>query len=134
MHRATPILRVRNLASSLAHYVEVLGFREDWRGEGIFASVSRGEATIFLAQGDQGHPGGWIWIGVGDAEALCEEFRSRGAKIRHPPTNYYWAYEMQVEDIDGNVLRFGSERRADRPDGPWLDMNGKHWPPPAPIE
>ena len=35
----------------------------------------------------------------------------RGAPIRLPPTNFSWALEIQVEDPDGNVLRFGSEPR-----------------------
>lgn len=26
-----------------------------------------------------------------------------------PPTSYSWALEFQVEDPDGNVLRFGSD-------------------------
>ncbi|HLH09140.1 MAG TPA: hypothetical protein VKW78_18020 [Terriglobales bacterium] len=50
-----------------------------------------------------------MWVGVEDAGALFEEYRASEAKIRHPPTNYDWAYEMQVEDLDGNVLRMGSE-------------------------
>ena len=34
---------------------------------------------------------------------------------------------MQIEDLDGNVLRLGSERRKDRPEGEWLDMRGDPW-------
>jgi len=123
----TPILRVRDLAASIEHYVEVLGFTLDWQEPGVFGSVSRGRCTLFLCQEDQGHPGGWVWIGVGDAGALYEDYRSRGARIRHPPTNYAWAYEMQVEDPDGNVLRFGSEPKEGQPVGEWLDMRGNRW-------
>ena len=43
------------------------------------------------------------------------------------PTNYHWAYEMQVEDLDGNVLRFGSDPKPDQPVGEWLDMRGERW-------
>jgi hypothetical protein len=68
-----------------------------------------------------------VWIGVSDAGALHEEYRRRGAKIRHAPTNYSWAYEMQVEDPDGNVLRMGSEPLEGEPDGEWLDMRGRRW-------
>jgi catechol 2,3-dioxygenase-like lactoylglutathione lyase family enzyme len=123
----TPIIRVQDLAASLDYYVNVLGFKVDWHHEGIIASVSRDRCGIFLCEGDQGHPGGWVWIGVGDCEALFEEYRSRGAKVRHPPTNYEWAYEMQIEDPHGNVLRIGSEPKADQPFGEWLDMRGDAW-------
>ena len=123
----TPILRVGNLAASIEHYTTVLGFHLDWGGPGGFASVSRGRCTVFLCEGDQGHAGGWVWIGVGDAAALHEEYRASGARIRHPPTNYPWAYEMQVEDLDGNVLRMGSEPLPGPTDGEWLDMEGRRW-------
>ena len=124
----TPILRVRDVPSSIEYYVRTLGFKLDWQSP-YFASVSRGKCHIFLSQGDQGHSGGWVWVGVEDADALLEDYRRTGAKIRHPPTNYSWAYEMQVEDIDGNVLRLGSDPRENEPFGEWLDMDGKHWPP-----
>jgi uncharacterized glyoxalase superfamily protein PhnB len=124
----TPILRVRDILSSIEYYVRTLGFKVDWQSP-YFASVSRGKCHIFLSQGDQGHSGGWVWIGVEDCDALFEEYRHTGAKIRHPPTNYSWAYEMQVEDIDGNVLRLGSEPKPNEPFGEWLDMDGKRWPP-----
>lgn len=125
-HPATPILRVESLAASVAYYVDVLGFAKDW-GDRRFASVSRGPCTLFLAEGDQGHPGGWAWVGVGDAAALHEELLSKGAKVRQPPTNHPWALEIQVEDLDGNVLRFGSDPIEGQPFGEWLDMRGTRW-------
>lgn len=122
----TPILRVADLKDSLKYYVRTLGFKLDWEGP-IFASVSRGRCHIMLSQGDQGHTGSWVWIGVGDADLLFEEYCARRARIRHPPTNYEWAYEMQVSDLDGNVLRMGSEPKPNAPIGPWLDMDGVAW-------
>jgi catechol 2,3-dioxygenase-like lactoylglutathione lyase family enzyme len=68
--RATPILRVHSLEASVGYYINVLGFRIDFQDPGIFASVSRGEATLFLCEGDQGHPGSWVYIGVADCAAL----------------------------------------------------------------
>lgn len=121
-----PIFRVENLAASVDHYVRVLGFKVDWQDK-YFASVSRGKCNLFLCHGDQGHAGAWVWIGVEDADDLLEEYRKSGARIRHAPTNYPWAYEMQVEDLDGNVLRLGSEPKRDHPTGEWLDMNGQRW-------
>jgi catechol 2,3-dioxygenase-like lactoylglutathione lyase family enzyme len=123
-----PILRVQDVAASIDYYVRVLGFVIDWQTP-YFASVSRGKCHIFLSQGDQGQPGGWVWIGIEDADVLFQEYRRTGAKIRHPPTNYSWAYEMQVADLDGNVLRLGSDSKENEPTGEWLDMHGKRWAP-----
>jgi catechol 2,3-dioxygenase-like lactoylglutathione lyase family enzyme len=123
-----PILRVQDLSESLDYYTRVLGFAIDWQGP-YFASVSRGRCHIFLSPRDQGHPGAWVWIGVEDANALFEEYQRTGARVRHKPTNYPWAYEMQVEDLDGNVLRFGSDSKKNEPTGEWLDMNGQRWVP-----
>jgi len=36
---------------------------------------------------------------------------------------------MQVEDLDGNVLRLGSDSKENEPAGEWLDMQGKRWVP-----
>jgi catechol 2,3-dioxygenase-like lactoylglutathione lyase family enzyme len=123
----SPIFRVRDIKASLAYYVDVLGFKIDWGNDTSLASVSRGSCHIMLCEGDQGHPGTWVWIGVGDAGLLFEEYRAKGAKIRHRPTNYEWAYEMQVEDLDGNVLRLGSDTKKGQPFGPWLDMHRVSW-------
>ena len=123
----TPILRVRSLPASIDYYVKVLGFKIDWHEPGIMASVSRDRCGIMLCEGDQGNPGTWVWIGVEDVEPLFEEYTSKGANIRHEPTNYKWAYEMQIEDLDGHVLRMGSEPKTDRPFGEWRDMHGDIW-------
>jgi len=125
---ATPIFCVASLPASIEYYVNALGFKVDWDAGG-FASVSRGRCCIFLCEDGQGHPGTWTWIGVTDADSLAAELRQSGANIRHPPTNYPWAYEMQVQDADGNILRLGSDPKKDAPFGPFLDMHGRLWPP-----
>jgi catechol 2,3-dioxygenase-like lactoylglutathione lyase family enzyme len=106
-----PILRVENMNASVRFYVEILGFQNVSWGTEEFTSVNRDRAGIYLCQRSQGRGGAWVWIGAEDVEALHEEFKARGVSIRLPPTNYPWALEMQVEDPDGNVLRFGSEPR-----------------------
>jgi len=124
----TPILRVRSLSASIDHYVHVLGFKLDWLvEESGFGSVSRGLCHLFLCEGDQGNVGAWVWIGVENVETVFDEYRQAGARLRHPPTNYPWALEMQVEDPDGNVLRIGSDSKKDQPWGEWLDMRGDRW-------
>jgi uncharacterized glyoxalase superfamily protein PhnB len=121
----TPILSVRDLRASVDYYVKTLGFKLDFLDS--IASVSRDRCAIFLVQGDQGHPGSWMWIGVDDVDAVHQEYMASGATIRQPPTNFSWACEMQVEDPDGNVLRIGSEPKAGVPHGPWRDMRGDLW-------
>jgi catechol 2,3-dioxygenase-like lactoylglutathione lyase family enzyme len=123
---ATPVLRVADIEAALEYYATRLGFTLQWRSS-IFANVTRSNCQIFLAQGDQGGGRAWTWIGVPDVEALHREYVEKGAKIRHPPTNYEWALEMQVEDLDGNVLRIGSDANPDRPVGDWLDDSGRRW-------
>ncbi len=89
-----PIFRVESLPASIDYYVRILGFKLDWQDSDIIASVSRGRFVLFLCQRDQGNIGCWVWVGVDDVEALFKEYRVAGAKVRHPPTNYSWAYEM----------------------------------------
>lgn len=126
---ATPILRVASLDASLAYYAGVLGFETAWRDRG-FACVRRGSASLMLCEGDQGHAGTWVWLGVSDADALHDELRARGAVIRHPPTNYPWgARELHVTDPDGHVLRLGAGAKAGERLGEWLDGYGRRWLP-----
>jgi catechol 2,3-dioxygenase-like lactoylglutathione lyase family enzyme len=127
----TPILRVSNLEASFRYYEEALGFTRQWE-DGGFGCVQRGQASLMLCEGGQGHLGGWVWIGVSDAGALHEELAGRGATIRHPPTNYPWgSREVHISDPDGNVLRFGSDLAEGEPFGEWLDGDGVRWAPQA---
>ena len=50
------------------------------------------------------------------ARALLRDLAmATGAKIRDPPNNFEWALEMRVEDLDGNVLRIGSDSEKEAP-------------------
>jgi hypothetical protein len=82
----TPIFRVENLDTSVAYYVEQLGFQLQWRSDPL-ASVGRDRASLMLSERDQGHAGTWVWIAASDVDELYTEFRARGARLRHPPTN-----------------------------------------------
>lgn len=111
-----PILSVKNVRASVEFYRDVLGSAQDWMVQsGQIASVSRDSCSIMLSQGEQGHPGTWVWVGVEDIEKLYEEFDGSGATILQPPTDYPWAREMRVEDPDGHVLRFGGEPTESNP-------------------
>ncbi len=103
------------MAAALRFYVGVLGFENASWGTGDFTSINRDGQGIYLCRGGQGQGRAWVWIGVEDVEKLYEEYKTRGVTVRMPPTNLPWALEMQIEDPDGNVLRMGSEPKADRP-------------------
>ncbi|MGQ0533426.1 MAG: VOC family protein, partial [Caulobacteraceae bacterium] len=95
---------------------DVLGFALDFDAPSM-AQVSRDGGAIMLCDRHQGEPGTWVWIGVENADSLHAEFVARGAVIRDPPQNFGWAYEFQVEDPNGHVLRFGSEPKPGMPFG-----------------
>jgi catechol 2,3-dioxygenase-like lactoylglutathione lyase family enzyme len=111
-----PILSVQDMTVSRRFYVEKLGFTEEDWGDDNFTGVSCDGNALYLCESSQGNPGTWIWIGFdGDIFELYAQFRERGVKIRQSPVNYAWALEMQVEDPDGHVLRFGTAPNAPQP-------------------
>jgi predicted enzyme related to lactoylglutathione lyase len=112
----TPILRAEDLEATKRYYIDVLGFALDWEAPSMI-SVSRDGCSIMICHGHQGQRGVWLWVGVEDADALYAEFAAKGALIRDPPQNFAWAYEFQVEDPNGHVLRFGSEPQPGAPSG-----------------
>ena len=71
---ADPILSVADMKRSLRYYVDALGFSNaEWGGDD-FTCVTLDGANIYLSEGDQGHPGTWVWLGVDDVEALLGFF------------------------------------------------------------
>ena len=120
IENVTPILRVEDLEASRRYYIQTLGFSLDWDADAMI-SVSRDGKSIMLCERAQGRPGVRLWIGVEDADALFAEFVAKNAQVRSPPQNFTWAYEFQVEDPDGHVLRFGSEPKPGPSDGVFKD-------------
>lgn len=108
-----PIFGVKNLKTSLAYYRDVLGFKIDWEyGEPAdFASVTRGQATVFLGEHRTGG-GGQLWVFAKHVDRLHDELRKRKAIITMPPTDMPWgSRELHVVDRDGNLLRFAGPTR-----------------------
>ena len=118
----TPVLNVKNVATSLYHYEQVLGFDVSWRWsdgdasdespQPSFACVTRGEINIFLCDQGQGQAGAWLCLNVAsiaELEAVYLEYQRSGADIAEPAIDYPWGMrEMLVRDIDGNVFRIGA--------------------------
>lgn len=112
----SPILHVADMVESLKFYVGILGFKNAEWGDNNFTCVSRDNTGIYLCKGGQGLPGTWIWIGFdGDIRELHQKLASCGVTIKLPPTNFSWAYEMQVQDPDGHILRFGTDANENEP-------------------
>lgn len=111
-----PILYVTDMVKSLEFYVDILGFKKaDW-GDENFTSINQDNSGMYLCKGGQGLPGTWVWIGFdGDILALHQKLASNGVTIKLPPTNFSWAYEMQVQDPDGHILRFGTDPNYKEP-------------------
>ena len=124
---ATPVFRVTDVAASVAYYTQALGFEVRFQWSDDFACVARGHCQIFLTGDNQSQPRMWVWIGVQDVRALHSQYATSGARVRNPPNNFEWGLEMQVEDLDGNVLRIGSDREKDQPLGVWKDADGARW-------
>lgn len=129
VENVAPILYVTDMARSLAFYVDILGFRKAEWGDDNFTSVSRDNSGLYLCKGGQGQTGTWIWIGFdGDIFALHQQMVTNGVSIKIPPTNFSWAYEMQVLDPDGHVLRFGTDPDSSQP---FVDGSGIQVPFPG---
>ena len=125
--KAIPVFWVKDVKASVDYYTNALGFKVDWTADG-FASVSRDKCNIFLTSDKQSQPRMWIWIGIeGEVRSLHAQLVAAGAKIRNPPSNFEWALEMQIEDLDGNVLRIGSDPEDDQPLGIFPDADGVRW-------
>jgi predicted lactoylglutathione lyase len=122
-----PVFRVKNVDASVAYYLNALGFKLNWRASEHFACVGRDKCSIMLTDDNQSQPRMWIWLGAPNVRALHEQLLAAGAKVRNPPENFEWALEMQVEDLDGNVLRIGSEPEEGKPLGVWKDADGVKW-------
>lgn len=115
---AATVFAVRDVARSVEHYRDVLGFRVEFTyGEPTFyAGVERGGVLIHLqAAGEtKRQPGqGSAYVFVDNVDALYEELSTRGARILKSPQNYdYGMRDFDLQDLDGNQLSFGMESKA----------------------
>jgi hypothetical protein len=114
VERINPCLNVGDVRTSVDHYVNILGF-ELYIEIPTLGIVERDGHQIHLRLGERGSVPSRVWIGVEDVGVLYRQYIARNARIRQEPTNYSWAYQMEVEDPDGHILVLGSGPREDLP-------------------
>ena len=92
LESVNPILAVHDVETSIAHYMEKLGFTSCWGWEQppAFGGVRRDGIEIFFCKDCQGSSGTWMSVWVDNVDALYEEFQAHGAEIRQPPINFPW--------------------------------------------
>ncbi len=106
-----PIINVADMSTSLDFYKNTLGFSPDWDAQvdsDKVAGISRDGCSIYLCEGTQGVRGSWLWMGAESAEYF-DQVIANGATVVQEATSYPWAYELRVQDPDGNIIRIGTE-------------------------
>jgi predicted enzyme related to lactoylglutathione lyase len=110
-----PVLRVSDIARSLAFYSDRLGFAVEFVYESFYAGVCRDGCHIHL-KGSPPPPRDEIafereehidiYIGVQSAETLSKRFASAGVAFVVPLRHMPYGTEFYVRDPDGYILGF----------------------------
>jgi catechol 2,3-dioxygenase-like lactoylglutathione lyase family enzyme len=116
------IFVVADLSKSIDYFRDVLGFKVAFiYGDGpMYAGVERSGVIIHLfaaarAPRPAGQSGIYIFLDDG-VDALYEELKSRGARLKEEPKDYpYRMRDFDLEDLDGNRLSFGAEVKTKTP-------------------
>ena len=115
INAAAAVFVVKDVAASIVHYRDVLGFRVEFTyGEPAFyAGIERGNLAIHLQSAgetkrERGQ--GMVYAFVDGVDALYQELRGKGARTLGEPKDYpYGMRDFDLEDLDGNRLSFGAE-------------------------
>ncbi len=118
-----PYFIVDDVVSTANFYRDQLGFHYErfWGDPPCFCMVGRSGIIIMLSQAAKtgvmrpnslADPSGEAWdayVWVENADALCDEFKSKGVKIaRELCDQPYGNRDFEVEDCNGYRLCFGS--------------------------
>ena len=112
------MLRVKDARASERLFCDTFGFRKTWEydpGDGypVFVEVTRDKVSFHLSEHEGDGPTGiQVYVNVTDAQALFDELRAQNATINEPPHEAPWGHLVfELQDLDGNTLRFGSPIR-----------------------
>ena len=110
---AAAVFPVSDIGATLRYYTEVLGFKEEFRGE-QYAIVERDGAVIHFSLRKDDPPGaGAVYVFCDEVDGYYEELVTRGAFLDAPPVNLpYGMRDFVVFDPDKNKLFFGCAVKA----------------------
>lgn len=114
--RTRYVLAVQNLEASVNYYTQKMGFKilfqmPGWAylGRDAFV-VMLGECADEPAASELGDHSYMAYAEVDDAEALYEEYKENGVKIRkHLRVEAWDMKEFSVQTLDGHRIMFGEE-------------------------
>lgn len=108
IRKVLPEIPVSDVAAAVAHYRDVLGFKENYVQHDI-GVMYRDVATVVLIERTARYSGiGSFYCYVEDADALHAELVGRGANVLGAPVSMPWGLrQFQVLDPEGNQLTFG---------------------------
>lgn len=120
---SSPLFFVRNLAASVDHYHEVLGFTRPtlWGDPPNFAIPQRDGFSVMLSEteGVEIAPNGRLdqwdaYFWCTGLDALYHELEANGANVVYAPVDrpLYGMREFAVKDIDGYMLAFAEDSGA----------------------
>ncbi len=108
---------VKDVDRSIAFYTAHLGFKLERQAGPAFASVSRGDLTLFLSgpqssgarpmpDGRRPEPGGWnrLVLEVKDLPSRVAELKPKGIHFRNEVVVGPGGKQILVEDPDGNPV------------------------------
>jgi uncharacterized glyoxalase superfamily protein PhnB len=110
------VLAVKDLAVETEYYLNKLSFESDFTVPGWeFLSfgdfkVMLGECADAMLARDTGDHSYYAHVLVENVDEIYEEFKSRGAEMRHPPEDKPWCLrEFMVLTPSGHRIMFGQE-------------------------
>jgi len=114
VERINPYLEDSDISESIRYYLDVLGF-DLYVETPVLAIIQRDGHQIHLRPSNTNINPQRVWIGVEDIAVLFRQLKENGVIFNQLPTNFSWAYQMMIEDLDGNLLIFGSGPLEDQP-------------------
>jgi catechol 2,3-dioxygenase-like lactoylglutathione lyase family enzyme len=107
MRQALPELPCNDVASAVAWYRDVMGFRINYQQHDLGVMDRDAITVLLIARTDQHQGIGSCEVYVSDADALYAELLAKGAPIAGPPVSHPWGLrDFRVTDIEGNRITF----------------------------